>query len=231
MTWAASPARYPAQRAIRPLVSAGPRRRAAVVGSSAAGGPGGRRQRWPLPQTTTVPATVATSYAVTVVGTGLTRGYVFTRSALESYFGPGPTKRLVARLANAGMWAGAATAAYNAGVTYIGRANEKVEPGYATPPGTPLVSGSEQSLLPFADLGQQGRRYVTDVVTPELIKEVMGEDAVADRSAPTWGSTASRSTRPGGPSWPWPSWPAPAPSTGRNCCWCRRPAPAGSTTP
>jgi uncharacterized membrane protein len=41
------------------------------------------------------------------------------------------------------------------------------------------VSGSEQSLLPFADLGQQGRRYVTDVVTPELIGEVMGEEAVA----------------------------------------------------
>jgi uncharacterized membrane protein len=34
-------------------------------------------------------------------------------------------------------------------------------------------------LLPFADLGQQGRRYVTDVVTPELIGEVMGEEAVA----------------------------------------------------
>ena len=75
--------------------------------------------------------------------------------------------------------AGAATAAYNAGVTYVGRANEKVDPGYATPPPSPLVSGSEQSLLPFADLGQQGRRYVTDVVTPELIGEVMGEEAVA----------------------------------------------------
>ena len=135
--------------------------------------------RWPLPQTTTLPATLATSYAVAAVGTGLTRGYVFTRSALESYFGPGPGKRLLARLANAGVWAAAATAAYNAGVAYIGRANEKVEPGYATPPATPLVSGSDDSLLPFADLGQQGRRYVTDVVTPELIEQVMGEAAVA----------------------------------------------------
>ena len=41
------------------------------------------------------------------------------------------------------------------------------------------MSGSEQSLLPFADLGQQGRRYVTDVLTPELIEQVMGEPAVA----------------------------------------------------
>ena len=172
--------RYPAQRAIRPLV---------VSAALSAGllGWGARRlaareatvQRWPLPQTTTVPATLATSYAVAAVGTGLTRGYVFTRGALESYFGPGPTKRLVARLANAGVWAAAAAGAYNAGVAYVGRANEKVEPGYATPPGSPLVSGSEQSLLPFADLGQQGRRYVTDVLTPELIEQVMGEPAVA----------------------------------------------------
>ena len=104
---------------------------------------------------------------------------VVPRGALESYFGPGPTKRLLARLANAGIWAAGATALYNAGVAYVGRANEKVEPGYATPPASALVSGSDGSLLPFADLGQQGRRYVTDVVTPELIEEVMGEPAVA----------------------------------------------------
>jgi uncharacterized membrane protein len=50
-----------------------------------------------------------------------------------------------------------------------GARTRKVEPAYATPPATPLVSGSAASLLPFADLGQQGRRYVTDVLTPELI--------------------------------------------------------------
>jgi uncharacterized membrane protein len=172
--------RFPAQRAIRPL----------AVSTALAGGLlgwGARRmrtsesavERWPLPQTTTLPATVATSYAVTAVGTGLTRGFVWSRGAMESYFGPGPGKRLLARAVNAGVWAAGATAAYNAGVAYIGRANEKVEPGYSTPPATPLVSGSVDSLLPFADLGQQGRRYVTDVVTPELINEVMGEQAVA----------------------------------------------------
>jgi uncharacterized membrane protein len=90
-----------------------------------------------------------------------------------------PSKRALARLANAGLWAAGATAAYNAGVAYVGQANERVEPGYATPPASRLVSGSPQSLLPFADLGQQGRRYVTDVLTPELITQVMGEQAVA----------------------------------------------------
>ena len=172
--------RYPAQRAVRPLV---------VSTALASGllGWGARQlrasetavQRWPLPQTTTLPATLATSYAVTAVGTGLTRSFVWSRGAMESYFGPGPSKRLLARLVNAGIWAAGATVLYNAGVAYVGRANEKVEPAYATPPASPSVSGGAVSLLPFADLGQQGRRYVTDVVTPELIGEVMGEEAVA----------------------------------------------------
>jgi uncharacterized membrane protein len=173
-------ARFPTQRAVRPL----------AVSAALSGGLlwwGGRRlaareaavQRWPLPQTTTLPATLATSYAVTAVGTGLAKAFVWSRGALEGYFGPGPGKRVLARLVNAGVWAAGGVAAYNAGVSYIGRANEKVEPGYATPPPNPLVSGSPQSLLPFADLGQQGRRFVTDMVTPQLIKQVMGEDAVA----------------------------------------------------
>jgi uncharacterized membrane protein len=172
--------RYPTERAIRPL---------AVSTALASGllGWGARRlrsseaavQRWPLPQTTTLPATLATSSAVTAVGTGLTRGFVWSRGTLEAYFGPGPSKRVLARLVNAGLWAAGASAAYNAGVAYVGRANEKVEPAYATPPASPLVSGGAGSLVPFADLGQQGRRFVTDVVTPELIQEVMGEPAVA----------------------------------------------------
>jgi uncharacterized membrane protein len=196
-------ARYPAKRAVRPL----------VVSTALAGGTlwwGARRlrvsegavQRWPLPQTTTMPGTLATSVVVTAVGTGLTKGYVASREALESYFGPDPSRQLLARMINAGIWAAGAAAAYNAGVAYVGRANERVEPAYATPPASPLVSGGDDSLLPFADLGQQGRRYVTDVVTPELIEQVMEEPAAASRSAPTSGSTANRCTRPAGPSWP-----------------------------
>jgi len=172
--------RYPDQRAVRPI---------AVSAIHTAGllYRAGRRlptrepavDRWPLPQRSTLPGALATSYAVTTVGTGLAQGFVWSRGALESYFGPGRSKRVLARLVNAGVWAGAAMAVYNAGVTYVGRANQKVEPAYATPPASPLVSGSPESLLPFADLGQQGRRYVTDVVTPELIEQVMGEPALA----------------------------------------------------
>jgi uncharacterized membrane protein len=172
--------RYPDRRAVRPIAvsaihTAGllyragrrvPAREAAV-------------ERWPLPKPATLPGALATSYAVTTLGMELAHGFVWSRGALESYFGPGLSKRVLARLVNAGIWAGAAMAVYNAGVAYVGRANQKVEPGYATPPASRLLSGSPQSLLPFADLGQQGRRFVTDVVTPELIQQVMGEEAVA----------------------------------------------------
>jgi uncharacterized membrane protein len=171
--------RYPAQRAVRPL----------AVSAALTGGLlwwAGRRltareaavARWPLPQKATLPGTLATAYVVTALGSGLTRGFVWTRGVAESYFGPGPSKRLLARLVNAGVWAAGATAVYNAGVAYVGRANERVEPAYSSPPPSPLLSGSAESLLPFDDLGQQGRRFVTDVVTPQLIQQVMGEEAV-----------------------------------------------------
>jgi hypothetical protein len=126
-------ARFPAQRAVRPL----------AVSAALSGGLlwwGGRRlaageaavQRWPLPQKTTLPASLATSYAVTAVGTGLAKAFVWSRGALEGYFGPGPGKRVLARLVNAGVWAAGGVAAYNAGIAYVGRANEKVEPTSAS---------------------------------------------------------------------------------------------------
>ena len=172
--------RYPNQRGIRPL-AIGAVHTAGLLYRAGRRLParGAAVDRRRLPETTSMATTLATSYVVTTVGTGLARGFVWSRGALESYFGPGPSKRVLARLVNAGVWAGAAAAAYSAGVAYVGRANEKVEPGYATPPTSPLLSGSPDSLLPFTDLGQQGRRFVTDVVTPELIEEVMGEPAVA----------------------------------------------------
>jgi uncharacterized membrane protein len=135
-------------------------------------------QRSPMP-TLMLPGAVATSLGVAAAGTALSRGFGWSRTALESYLGPGRSKRVLARVVNAGLWAAGTAAAYSAGVAYVGRANQKLEGGYGTPPTSPLVSGSPDSLLPYADLGQQGRRYVTDVVTPELIQEVMGEPAVA----------------------------------------------------
>jgi uncharacterized membrane protein len=171
--------RYPTRRATRPLA-------AGAVSTAGLLYRAGRRLATQEPvvghrslPTSTLPGAVATSYGVTAAGMGLARGFARSRGALESYLGPGRSKRMFARLVNAGLWAAGASAAYTAGVAYVGRANQKLEGGYETPPTSPLVSGSPDSLVPYPDLGHQGRRFVTDVVTPELIGEVMGEEAVA----------------------------------------------------
>ena len=172
--------RYPDQRGVRPLTS-GAVHAAGLLYRASRRLPsrGTAGERGPRPEPAEAAETLATSYVVTTVGMGLARGFGWSRRGLESYLGSGRSKRALARLVNAGLWAGGAAAAYSAGVAYVGRANQRLEPGYATPPASPLVSGSPDSLVPFDDLGQQGRRYVTDVVTPELIEQVMGEPARA----------------------------------------------------
>ena len=172
--------RYPARRLSRPM----------VLTALALGGLGfwaskriiARRksiQSWPVPQVNKLGPAVATTAVVAGAGAGIGKAFVGSRNLIIGYFGPGVTKTLVARATNAGLWAFAASTLYNAGVGYIGRANEKIDPGYAAEPTTPLVSGSADSFLDFRDLGQQGRRYVTDVITDDLIEEVMEETAVA----------------------------------------------------
>ena len=146
--------RYPTRRVTRPLA-------AGVVGTAGLLYRASRRlaarepfvPRSSLP-TSMLPGALATSLGVTAAGTGLARGFGWSRGALESYLGPGRSKRMLARLVNAGLWAAGASAAYSAGVAYVGRANQKLEGGYGIPPTSPLVSGSPDSLLPYADLGQ-----------------------------------------------------------------------------
>lgn len=136
-------------------------------------------QQWPIPQANELPQSVVVGTVVAAAGRGGAKAFVASRRGLIGWAGPGLVKGIVARAANTALWGLGLTTLYNSGVGYIGRANEKVDPGYSSPPVSPLVSGSAESLLPFEDLGQQGRRYVNDVATPELIEEVMAEPAVA----------------------------------------------------
>jgi len=117
---------------------------------------------------------------VVLAGSGLARAYIGTRTWSVRFFGPGPAHQAVARAVNAAGWCAGALLAYHVGVAYIGRANEKIEPAYAVPPTSPLRSGSPPSKAPFDELGREGRRYVTDVITPELIEKTLGEPAMAE---------------------------------------------------
>lgn len=133
-------------------------------------------ERWPIPQANELAPTVATGLVVIAVGSAGSKAFMATRHGWMSFFGDSLVRRRLGGAVNAAMWAGGLTMAYNAGVGYIGRANEKIEPGYSHPPTTPLVSGSPGSISPFEDLGQQGRRFVTDVLTPDYINATLGID-------------------------------------------------------
>ena len=135
--------------------------------------------RWPIEQRNEFPMALGIGYGVYLAGAGLGKAFIGSRKGIVSYLGPGKTKRVLGGAINAAMWTGAAVTAYNAGVGYIGRSNENIEPAYAVPPVSKLVSGSEDSLSSFDHLGLQGRRYVTDVTSPALIEEVLGEPAAA----------------------------------------------------
>jgi uncharacterized membrane protein len=50
---------------------------------------------------------------------------------------------------------------------------------FSSPPSNEFVSGGPNSVSPFGELGLQGRRYVTEVVTPDVIEETLGEKAKA----------------------------------------------------
>ncbi|MEZ5176552.1 MAG: alpha/beta-hydrolase family protein [Acidimicrobiia bacterium] len=132
-------------------------------------------ERWPIPQANEFLPGVAVGYAVTGIGTLGAKGFLWSRAGWMSFMGDSFLRRRLAGVANAAMWAAGLAFLYNSGVGYIGRANEKIEPGYAQIPPSPFVSGSSASLSPFIDLGQQGRRFVTDVLTPDFINATMGE--------------------------------------------------------
>jgi uncharacterized membrane protein len=123
--------------------------------------------------------TIAVTGGITALGTGMGFAHKATRHGFERFFGPGLVHTAIARTVNNAVWAAGLTGLYWAGISKVGQANEKIDPGYALPPTSPLVSGSAESLCPFEELGQQGRRYVTDVITPDLIESAMGEPAVA----------------------------------------------------
>ncbi len=75
----------------------------------------------------------------------------------------------------AGMYAG-----YEYAVRRVEQGGAAVEPAYAQPPTSTMVSGGPESVVPFDTLSREGRRFVNMVLTREEIETVMGTPAVAD---------------------------------------------------
>ena len=127
----------------------------------------------------TLGASVGIGFGVAAAGRGIGRGYLASRRGMSGYFGPAPTAALTGRLLNDAIWAVGAMSFYSTVVGLIARTNEKIEPAYSKPPESEFVSGGPKSISPFFEVGLQGRRFLTDVVTPDLIESTLGEKAVA----------------------------------------------------
>lgn len=129
------------------------------------------------------PATLAASLGIGMglasVGRGIGKSFLASRQGMISYFGETGSHALLGRVANSAVWAVGTAAFYSTGVSVIARSNEKIEPAYSTPPDNEYASGGPNSISPFDELGLQGRRFVTDVVTPDLIESTLGEKAKA----------------------------------------------------
>ncbi len=173
--------RYPASGPVRPImISIGGFAGALMYSGKLLETRKGIIQRWSADdKPASLPAAVGIGFGVATAGRYIGKGFLGSRNASMNYFGDDPTHRLIGRVVNAAVWAGGVSAIYAFGVGFIARSNEKIEPAYSEPPSNVFVSGGPNSISPFDELGLQGRRYVSDVMTPELIEETLGEEAVA----------------------------------------------------
>ncbi|HJQ77542.1 MAG TPA: alpha/beta-hydrolase family protein [Acidimicrobiia bacterium] len=123
-------------------------------------------------------SSMAIGTVVSISGRLIGRGFLTARRSLADYMGDTLGKRTVGRAINAGMWGAGVVSGYGVVVSRLSRQNKKVEPAFSATPDNQYVSGGPRSLSPFEELGLHGRRYVSEVVTPDVIEGVLGEKAV-----------------------------------------------------
>lgn len=95
---------------------------------------------------------------------------------------PGTDRQWTAAISLAlGVGAGAAAwTQWDKVVAKFRLSNAAIEAGYAEPPESGHASGGPGSVVPYASLGVQGRRFVNDRVRPDQIESVTGEPARAE---------------------------------------------------
>lgn len=124
-------------------------------------------------------ASVGIAIAVANGGRALGRGFVSSRRSMVGYMGQGVGHSAIGRSLNLALWAGGATVIYRGLVSRLARNNAKIETAFSSPPSSEHVSGGPNSISPYGELGLQGRRFVSEVVTPEVIEQTMGKPAIA----------------------------------------------------
>jgi uncharacterized membrane protein len=124
-------------------------------------------------------ASVGIAVAVANGGRAVARGFASSRNSMVGYMGAGAGHNVIGRAMNLALWGTGAVVLYRSLVARMARTNSRIEPAFASPPSSEHVSGGPNSISPFAQLGLQGRRYVSEVVTPEVIEKTLGVPAIA----------------------------------------------------
>jgi uncharacterized membrane protein len=133
-------------------------------------------QRWTEDdKPASLPGSMGIALGVGLLGQLLGRGFLISGRSLSQYLGGEGGQVVVGRLLNLAFWAGGAASVYGYVVARLSRVNSTVEVNFASPPSTQYVSGGPNSISPFEELGLQGRRFVTEVVTPDQIDRALGE--------------------------------------------------------
>lgn len=133
-------------------------------------------QRWSDDdEVASLPASLGIGFAVATGGRLLGKGFVTSRQSLGSYMGGAAGPKIVGRGINLALWAAGGVAFYTTVVSRLAKHNGKVETNFSIPPSNEYVSGGPASVSPFEELGLQGRRFVTEVVPPDVIDEALGE--------------------------------------------------------
>lgn len=86
----------------------------------------------------------------------------------------------IGHLVALGILGGVLGAGYEYATRRVEQGGAAVEPAYQSPPTSPYVSGSPDSVVPFSSLSREGRRFTNMVLTREEIEDVMGQPATHD---------------------------------------------------
>jgi hypothetical protein len=89
---------------------------------------------------------------------------------------PPQTARYTGNVLAASLWAVSVRAAYSAAVTGLARYDRVLDPGFDVPPASESRTGGPGSIVPWARLGRQGRRFITNAPAPDDINTIMGSD-------------------------------------------------------
>jgi uncharacterized membrane protein len=145
-------------------------------------GPGDEIAHENVVREVSVPKAIASGVGITAVLLAAARGETLlstaaARAAARVLGGSADDHRTFGRITAVGALAGFGWAAVTAANHVLTKVGVGVEQAHATAPDIPEVTGGPESLIPWQDQTRESRRWLSMVLRPETISEVMAEPA------------------------------------------------------